>query len=142
MNTVVACVLLVWAGVLLGVSFITTPAKFMAETLTLAVAMDVGRVTFALFNKIEWIFFAALSACTVYSFSSISSRFCLLALFAILCVQTFFLLPELSLRASIIIAGQAVPSTYLHSLYVVLEIVKVLLLGIWGVYILRTQTAN
>src|SRR5690606_35153067 len=45
-----AFVTLLWLGLLLGVSFLATPVKFAAPTLTLAVALDVGRVTFGLFS--------------------------------------------------------------------------------------------
>jgi hypothetical protein len=34
--------IMLWAGVLIGVSFLAAPAKFNAATLTLPVAMDVG----------------------------------------------------------------------------------------------------
>ena len=44
----------IWLGLLVGVSFIATPVKFAAPTLELGPALDVGRVTFALFSKIEW----------------------------------------------------------------------------------------
>lgn len=39
-------VALLWGGVVIGSSFIATPAKFMAPDLTLPVALEVGRVTF------------------------------------------------------------------------------------------------
>jgi hypothetical protein len=38
-----AALLLLWAGVLLGVSVLAAPAKFAAPRLTLPVALDVGR---------------------------------------------------------------------------------------------------
>ena len=51
-NALVVVVLL-WAGILLGVSFLATPAKFGAPSLSLAVAVDVGRSTFAVLNRVE-----------------------------------------------------------------------------------------
>src|SRR5690606_28813635 len=48
-----AVVSLVWLGALLGVSFLATPVKFLAPTLTMPVALDVGRQTFHWFNRIE-----------------------------------------------------------------------------------------
>jgi hypothetical protein len=51
---------LLWIGLLVGVSFLATPAKFLASSLTLPVALDVGRHTFAIFNKAEWLLAAAL----------------------------------------------------------------------------------
>ena len=44
---------LVWFGVLAGVSFLATPIKFMAPSLSLSVALDVGRQTFAALNPLE-----------------------------------------------------------------------------------------
>ena len=35
-----------WAGLVLGVSFVATPVKFLAPSLSLADALAVGRVTF------------------------------------------------------------------------------------------------
>lgn len=56
-----------WLGMLIGVSFIGTPAKFGAATLSLPVALDVGRTTFALFNWIEWGMLALLVVVVVFS---------------------------------------------------------------------------
>ncbi|MGH6868523.1 MAG: hypothetical protein ACREDA_06585 [Methylocella sp.] len=36
-----------WIGVLIGISFIATPIKFKARSLTLPVALDVGQTTFS-----------------------------------------------------------------------------------------------
>jgi len=44
---------LVWAGMVLGVSFVATPAKFLAPSLPLPIAIDVGRHTFRTFGRIE-----------------------------------------------------------------------------------------
>ena len=40
MTRVIAAILFVWAGVLLGVSFIATPAKFLAPSLPMAHALS------------------------------------------------------------------------------------------------------
>jgi hypothetical protein len=45
--------IMLWAGVLIGVSFLAAPAKFNAATLTLPVAMDVGRQEFGTLNLAE-----------------------------------------------------------------------------------------
>ena len=43
----------VWLGLVLGVSFLATPVKFRAKSLTRPVALDVGRTTFHAFGKLE-----------------------------------------------------------------------------------------
>jgi hypothetical protein len=58
----ILAIALLWCGLLLGVSFLATPAKFMAPSLSLVVALDVGRQTFAVMNKVEWLFVAVLLA--------------------------------------------------------------------------------
>jgi hypothetical protein len=34
---------ILWAGLILGVSFIATPVKFMAQHLTMPVALEIGK---------------------------------------------------------------------------------------------------
>lgn len=46
----VAIVSLVWAGMIVGVSGLATPAKFVAPSLNLPIALEVGRVTFQVFR--------------------------------------------------------------------------------------------
>ncbi|WP_442580164.1 hypothetical protein ACSBOB_32705 [Mesorhizobium sp. ASY16-5R] len=42
-----------WLGLLLGVSFLATPVKFRALSLDRPIALDVRRVNFAVFSKVE-----------------------------------------------------------------------------------------
>ena len=55
----------VWLGLVLGVSFLATPVKFRAKSLTRPVALDVGRTTFHAFGKLEWLLSVALVVITV-----------------------------------------------------------------------------
>lgn len=125
-TTVVA---LLWAGTLFGVSFLATPVKFQAPLLSLPVALDVGRHTFALFNQVEWGF--ALGLSLLLWWEGVGSRTSGLATFvlvAILFMQTYWLLPVLDGRVAAVIAGTPPPPSYEHSLYAGLEGVKLLLL--------------
>jgi hypothetical protein len=45
--------LMLWAGVLIGVSFLAAPAKFGASGLSLPVAMEIGRREFGALNLTE-----------------------------------------------------------------------------------------
>lgn len=53
-NSYAKAVLFIWAGALIGVSFIATPAKFLVFSLDLSVALQIGQITFYIFNKFEW----------------------------------------------------------------------------------------
>jgi hypothetical protein len=46
MMHIVSPLLFVWSGLLIGVSFVATPARFLAPSLQLPQALDVGRWTF------------------------------------------------------------------------------------------------
>ncbi|MCW5716877.1 MAG: hypothetical protein KIS68_03485 [Bauldia sp.] len=133
-------VALLWAGLLLGVSFLATPVKFTAQSLTLPVALDVGQATFHLLAKIEWVALALL-VITAVSARLPLWHFAVIALVAAcLLVQTLALLPSLDARVAAIIAGEAVPASSLHLAYVACEMLKLILLlgfttavvGYWG----------
>lgn len=127
-NATVLFVSLIWLGVLLGVSFVATPVKFSAASLTLPVALDVGRVTFALFSKIEWGVFALLAFALVLAGWRLGRTLAAGALLAALAAQAFWLLPVLDARVAAIIAGEQVPATFHHVAYVIVELIKACLL--------------
>ena len=114
----------IWLGLLVGVSFIATPVKFAAPTLELGPALDVGRVTFALFSKIEWGVAGILALVVIVAgfprYRAAGASVLILAL----ALQTFWLLPALDLRVAAIIAGETLPASYHHNAYGGLEIVK------------------
>jgi len=55
-----AATALVWLGMLIGVSFLATPVKFVVKDLSLPVALQVGQATFGLFTNVEWLCAGAL----------------------------------------------------------------------------------
>ena len=129
-NTAIVVIALVWSGMLFGVSFLATPAKFLAPSLTLPVALDVGRQTFGVFSKIEIVAAAVLVAAAVM----VSDRRCLLALAAIVALlvafQVLFLLPALDERVGTVLQGGMPEPSRLHGLYIVVEVAKLPLLAL------------
>ena len=85
----------VWLGMLLGVSFLATPAKFMASSLTLPVALDVGRHTFAVFNKAEWLLSALLLGALLFGGRTRLGTAAVAAAILLVAMETFWLLPLL-----------------------------------------------
>ena len=124
-----AVVLLLWAGVLFGVAFLATPAKFSAPSLTLPVALEIGRATFEVLNRAE-VAFALLSAGLVLAGST--RRPLVVILCAVACLglllDTLWLLPVLDLRAQVVIDGGDPPPSHLHDLYIGIDSVKFLAL--------------
>lgn len=117
---------LLWAGMLVGVSFLATPAKFRAPSLSLPVALDVGRQTFGAFNKVE------LGAMLIGLFLLLRLRgrqpraitVCLGVAGVIVLLQSVWLLPVLDARVTRILAHQNPPSAPFHWIYIGLEVVK------------------
>ena len=113
-----------WLGLLVGVSFVATPVKFSAESLTLPVALDVGRATFRFFNNVEWIAFGALVVAVILSGPLAFPSAITALLGTILLAQTVWLLPTLDGRIAAIIAGQTVTHSIDHFIYIGLDVSK------------------
>lgn len=126
----------VWLGLVLGVSFLATPIKFRAESLTLPVALDVGRTTFHAFGKVEWVLSLVLIVLAIRSRAALLpvDWFLIALILVIVTGQALWLIPQLDLRVAAIIAGETPPPSHLHTVYAGVEFAKaigLLLLGSW-----------
>jgi hypothetical protein len=118
--------LLIWAGLSIGVAFLATPAKFLARSLSLPVALDVGRQTFQIYNETELALLVALVV--LGGWSKNRRRWYLVVAIPGLPVlaQALWLVPALDLRVSAIEAGAThLPPSNLHWIYIAAEAVKV-----------------
>jgi hypothetical protein len=120
---------LVWAGMLIGISFLATPAKFLAPSLTLPVALDVGRQTFGLFSLVEIVFAFVLVAGALVTGHERGILIAAVLIGAFVALEVVWLLPVLDARVEIILSGGTPEESGLHSLYIVFESAKLLLLG-------------
>lgn len=124
---------LLWAGVSIGVAFLATPAKFLAPSLTLPVALDVGRHTFRIYNHVELALFALLLILGLWAQRRRRWYLGALVAGAVVLAQAVWLIPALDLR---VLALQAdappLPPSNLHTAYVALEALKVLWLLAMG----------
>lgn len=119
-----AMVSALWLGMLVGVSFLATPVKFLAPSLTLPVALDVGRQTFGVFNKVELGFCFVLVAMVLFGKLGRLTVVAVVVTASIVLFEAVWLLPVLDQRVGAILAGNALaPSTH-HRLYIALESVK------------------
>ena len=130
-----------WAGLVLGVSFVATPVKFLAPSLSLADALEVGRVTFEALKWIECVAVVALAA-TIWIAAPRRRELALLGVIvAILLCQYVWMLPVLDARVQTIIDGKDLPPSTLHWIYTALEFVKIVLLVAIGL-IGYSRTSN
>ena len=117
-----------WLGMVLAISMLEAPLKFQAPGITLALGLGIGRIVFAVLNRVE-ITLMLLTYAGLYMMAVRPRSFVLLHLLAIiLLLQTFWLLPVLDTRALAIIQGNPPPESSLHLLYIGLEILKIVLL--------------
>lgn len=122
----------VWFGMTAGISMLATPVRFSAETITRPVALDVGRVVFEALNKAEFGALIILLVIVRVSASVKKTWMFAFALALILLTQGAWLIPELSARTDMIIAGGEPPPSVAHGVYSTLELVKLALLAWLG----------
>lgn len=115
---------LLWLGLLLGVSFLATPVKFLAPSLTLPVALDVGRHTFGVYSYVEMAAAAVVLAAAASSGLGRSTVLAAVVLAGLVLLQALWLLPLLDQRVDTILQGGMPPPAMYHALYIVLEVVK------------------
>lgn len=120
---------LVWAGMLIGVSFLATPVKFLAPSLTLPVALDVGRQTFGVFSVVEIVLALVLVSAAIVARRERIIVIATVLVGAIVALEVIWLLPVLDARVEIILNGGTPEESDLHSLYIVFEFAKLLLLA-------------
>ena len=127
-----AWVCFTWLGITVGISLIATTARFSAESIPREVALDVSRVVFAALNQSE---LAALVLLLIVVRVSGQSRtlwaWCAVLILIVL-AQGAWLIPELSARTDIILAGGEPPASYVHWIYSTLELLKIGILAALG----------
>jgi hypothetical protein len=118
---------------MIGVSFIATPAKFIAPHLSMPVALEVGKATFHVFNKMEWGIGLLAVLCTVHTREDSLKWVLSSSLLLLLLLETFWLMPYLDIRTDQVIAGGHASPGIHHKLYIIIEILKVIgaLGGAW-----------
>lgn len=126
----IICIVLpgIWAGLLMGVSFVATPAKFCAASLSLPVALDIGRATFAIWNNVEWLLLAMATFAILEAKAGVFSMAAAGALNLLLLIQSMILLPSLNKRATTIIGGGRPNPSFDHATYIATDFLKLCIL--------------
>jgi len=128
-----------WIGFVCAISFMEAWLKFRAPGITVPLGLGIGRLVFNTLNKVEWVFAIAIIVNIIWSRTELWKWQNLLILvpFAILLIQTFWLLPGLDARAELHIQGENVLPSNLHFYYVGMEITKVICLSIFGTMLFK-----
>jgi hypothetical protein len=124
--------IMLWAGVVIGVSFLAAPAKFAAPGLSLPVAMEVGRREFGALNLAEIALAVVSLALAAYARPERTIWLGLAVAAVVVALQALWLLPVLDARAELIIRGETPQPAPWHALYIGAEVVKLLVLLVIG----------
>jgi hypothetical protein len=130
-----ACIALIWLGMVLGISFLEAPVKFMPPSVTLEIGLDIGRYVFRAFNKVECVFALVIAILLIIIRKKNLSMVPIGLAWLSLALQTAWLLPFLETRTEVIIQGQTPAPSVSHTIYVVLEVIKAVSLAVYGFWI-------
>ena len=117
-----------WLGMVAAISFLEAPIKFRAPGVSLAIGLGIGRKVFTALNAVELVLTLVLAAsCIVAKPDTPALTFFVLAAM-VLIVQVAAIRPLLGIRSDRILAGEDLPRSKIHLVYIAFELVKVVLL--------------
>ncbi|PCJ84372.1 MAG: hypothetical protein COA52_17595 [Hyphomicrobiales bacterium] len=142
MKALAPIIAILWAGLALGATLIATPVKFLAPSLSLTTALEIGRATFYWVGIAEAVLCVAFIIALVF-FKGIRWWLALVPI-ALFAIQRLGLMPILDARTVEIIAGNVVEESNLHTVYIYLEFAKFMALfavGLIGIFGTKNSTS-
>lgn len=133
---VAVAICFLWLGMVLAISFLEAPLKFRAEGLDLRVGLAIGRLVFRALNLVEVLLLVALLLTVGFGRSSTVTVAVALVAALILGLQLAGVRPRLTRRSNRVLAGEDVPRSRTHHVYIALEAAKVAVLIMLGVLLL------
>lgn len=117
-----------WLGMVLAISFLEAPLKFRAPKVTLPIGLGIGRLVFKALNTVEIVLAAVLVIAGFVAAPGRAAWILLGVAVAALVIQVVAVRPPLTKRSDRVLAGEVLPRSNVHYVYVVLEVVKVVAL--------------
>ncbi|GAB3631311.1 hypothetical protein GCM10027421_06640 [Microbacterium shaanxiense] len=125
----------VWMGLILGLSFIETPLKFLAPGITTPLGLGIGRLVFIALSVAGWTILVILTLIAQARPRETRGGWMLIGgMWIIMAVESFVIRPALAARSDVIIAGGDSGESWLHYGYIVAELLLLVALA-W--YIVR-----
>ncbi len=114
----------VWIGLIVALSFIETPLKFLAPDVTLPIALGIGRLVLTAANIAGAVLLVTM---TVLSFVrprvGRPALIVLVSIWVVFVVEVALVRPALNARTDLILAGGDPGSSLLHVVYIVLDVI-------------------
>ncbi|MDF3307030.1 hypothetical protein [Rhodococcus sp. T2V] len=135
-HAVSIAVTFVWLGMVIAISFLEAPLKFRAPGVTVRLGLGIGRLVFRALNVTEMVWAALLVAGLLIEGPPARVVMAGATAVAVLVVQLVGVRPRLTRRSDRVLAGEDVPRSHAHYVYIALEVVKVVALFATGVLLL------
>ncbi|WP_007025916.1 hypothetical protein [Saccharomonospora iraqiensis] len=135
-QAVATAAVFVWLGMVLAISFLEAPLKFRAPEVTQRIGLGIGRLVFRALNVAETVLAVVLVVAAVVALPSVGVLTAGAVVVGTLAVQLVAVRPALSRRSDRVLAGEDVPRSRNHYVYIALEAVKVVALIVTGVLLL------
>ena len=123
---------LLWAGMILGISFLESWVKFKTPTLGKLVGLEVGRTVFRSFQQVQLVFLILIIALYVFHVHTVLDNVLLGVLISVAILQVFCVFPILCQRIDDLATGKKLPHSYAHVMYGIGEVIKFIVLLVFG----------
>ncbi|WP_369194308.1 hypothetical protein [Streptomyces djakartensis] len=137
-SAVTAAVAFVWLGMVLAISFLEAPLKFRAPGVTLSLGLGIGRLVFRALNRVEMLLAVAVAVTVVADDAPAAVTVAGAVTLTVLAVQLLLVRPGLNRRSDRVLAGEDLPRSRAHLVYIAAEVIKVVALSILGIRALMT----
>ncbi|MBS0286712.1 MAG: DUF4149 domain-containing protein [Proteobacteria bacterium] len=139
MTVLLGMIFALYAGLVLGVSFIATPAKFMVPSLPMPIALEIGKATFYIFNKVEWIIVAISIVITCFNTTNLHRWWFTGGLLALLLIENYYLLPILNIRTERAITDNISNPNIFHWLYIGADTFKIIIALTGAIWLMHAR---
>ncbi len=127
---------LLWLGMVLAISFLEAPLKFRAPGLEVRVGLAIGRIVFRALNTAEIGWALVIVVALIIHVPSLAVAASASVAVVVLVAQLGAVRPGLIRRSDRVLAGEDVPRSPSHHLYIVAEVIKVIALIVLGASLL------
>lgn len=125
-----------WLGMVLAISFLETPLKFRAPGVTVPIGLGIGRIVFRALNSAEAVLAAVVVVAVAVGTPPVPVIVFTATAAALLTGQLTLIRPRLNRRSDRVLAGEELPRSAAHLVYIAFEAVKVLALFGLGISVL------